>query len=353
MKRVLFLLLIFLVGFVPQRTKAVEGKRAAAVGVVAYVLEATSEKPGLVLPVFPQTVSVSVLESMVSNVEELQRRVEKVYKYNHLTLLKTWKKLFLLPKGQLASGKLSLNRPPIQIDLTVKFPTGAQLPVLLSVTQGEKELSRISYFANWGKTVIVGSPFPTEKTGSARALFIAATYWERDIHGRNDYPHIVDFYEKLNGFVPTGEEDFATRQAIARFFKEQYDLKKSGRTAKISSLRLSSTGGQTAQEPPRFAAYDVPPMPVGGFAAIQKNLSYPENARKNHIEGAVILHVLISKSGRVLKTKILKSVHAEMDSAAVRAIRKTKWTPAFRKKNGKKIPVQVWVSIPVVFRLKE
>lgn len=98
-----------------------------------------------------------------------------------------------------------------------------------------------------------------------------------------------------------------------------------------------------------FVAYDEPPRPIGGFAAIQRALRYPEIARKAGIEGRVIVHVLVSEKGDVIKTKILKSLgHSGCDEAAVNAIKSVKWKPALQRDK----PVKVWVSIPVIFKLK-
>ncbi len=106
---------------------------------------------------------------------------------------------------------------------------------------------------------------------------------------------------------------------------------------------------EEAEETPIFVAYDEPPQPIGGFAAIQQNLVYPEIARKAGVEGRVYVNVLIDEQGNVIDTKILKSLgNNGCDEAAVAAIRKAKWKPA--KQRDK--PVKVWVGIPVVFKLK-
>ena len=98
-----------------------------------------------------------------------------------------------------------------------------------------------------------------------------------------------------------------------------------------------------------FVAYDEPPAPIGGFAAIQKKLVYPEIARKAGVEGRVYVNVLIDEKGNVVNTKILKSLgNNGCDEAAVAAIKAVKWKPA--KQRDK--PVKVWVGIPVVFKLK-
>lgn len=104
-----------------------------------------------------------------------------------------------------------------------------------------------------------------------------------------------------------------------------------------------------AGDTPIFVAYDEPPAPIGGFAAIQSKLVYPEIARKAGVEGRVYVNVLIDERGSVIATKILKSLgNNGCDEAAEAAIKQVKWQPA--KQRDK--PVKVWVGIPVVFKLK-
>ncbi len=110
---------------------------------------------------------------------------------------------------------------------------------------------------------------------------------------------------------------------------------------------------QTTAAPPdtaktEFESFDAPPQPISGFAAIQKNLVYPETARQEKIEGRVIVQAVIDESGDVVSTEVIKSIHPDMDKAAVKAIEETKWEPAL--KDGK--PVKVQVSMPVGFKLK-
>jgi len=98
-----------------------------------------------------------------------------------------------------------------------------------------------------------------------------------------------------------------------------------------------------------FVPYDDPPQPIGGFAAIQRNLQYPEIARKAGVEGRVMVHVQIDEKGNVVNTKILQSLgNNGCDEAAIEAIKKVRWKPAMQRDR----PVKVWVAIPVVFKLK-
>ncbi|MDW7682144.1 MAG: energy transducer TonB [bacterium] len=98
-----------------------------------------------------------------------------------------------------------------------------------------------------------------------------------------------------------------------------------------------------------FVPYDEPPEPIGGFAAIQRNLKYPEIARKAGIEGTVIIYAQISDKGDVIRTRVIKALgQSGCNEAAIEAIQSVKWRPA--KQRDK--PVTVWVSVPVRFKLK-
>jgi len=99
---------------------------------------------------------------------------------------------------------------------------------------------------------------------------------------------------------------------------------------------------------PVFVAYDEPPKPVGGFAAIQWSVIYTEAARRLGIEGRVVVHVFVCKTGVVTDSRILQSLGYGLDETAVSAVKSVKWIPAMQRDS----PVSVWVAIPVIFRLK-
>jgi len=99
----------------------------------------------------------------------------------------------------------------------------------------------------------------------------------------------------------------------------------------------------------KFVAYDEAPKPVGGFAAIQKNLVYPETARKTGVEGRVVVNIHIDVNGNVTEAKIQQSLGENgCNEAAINALKSVKWEPA--KQDGN--PVSVWIGVPVVFKLK-
>ncbi len=99
----------------------------------------------------------------------------------------------------------------------------------------------------------------------------------------------------------------------------------------------------------RFIPYDEAPEPIGGFAAIQRNVIYPEIAQEAGIEGTVVIQAFIDEEGDVGRCEVLKGIpNTGLNEAAIDAIKKTKFKPALQRDRK----VGVWISIPVVFKLK-
>jgi len=128
--------------------------------------------------------------------------------------------------------------------------------------------------------------------------------------------------------------------------------KKEDATVSISDTQVQSEAPATQKaddETPAFIPYDEAPSPIGGYAAIQKRLTYPALAKKAGIEGKVVVYAFINEKGDVIKTKIAESLgNNGCDEAAVKAIKSVKWKPALSKDKN----VAVWVAVPVKFTLK-
>ena len=98
----------------------------------------------------------------------------------------------------------------------------------------------------------------------------------------------------------------------------------------------------------RFIAYEEPPQPIGGFAAIQRNVVYPEIAQEAGIEGIVIVRAFVNEYGKVTQCEILKGVpNTTLDDAAIAAVKKTLFKPAKQRDRN----VGAWISIQVKFQL--
>jgi TonB family protein len=74
---------------------------------------------------------------------------------------------------------------------------------------------------------------------------------------------------------------------------------------------------------------------------------YPQSAIKKKITGLVILRVLVSKTGKPIKTLIIKADNKIFIEPAKEAAMKTTFTPAI--KNGQ--PVLCWINIPFKFTI--
>ena len=70
---------------------------------------------------------------------------------------------------------------------------------------------------------------------------------------------------------------------------------------------------------------------------------YPEKCKKEGIEGTVVLEIKIDEAGNVMDVQVLKSVHPDIDKAAIEAIKKWKYKPVL--KDGKPAPVVFAVTI--------
>lgn len=79
-------------------------------------------------------------------------------------------------------------------------------------------------------------------------------------------------------------------------------------------------------------------------------LDYPEEARRQGMEGTVQVRVRVNRDGRVEETAIaLSSGNCLLDSAAVRTAQTFRFSPAM--KDGQ--AVRSWVLVPVEFRFRD
>ena len=106
--------------------------------------------------------------------------------------------------------------------------------------------------------------------------------------------------------------------------------------------------GEEKQEQEIFVVVENSPELIGGLAALQGEVEYPEFAKKAGIEGRVFVQFVVDENGNVQNPKVTRGVHKLLNQEALRAVRKMKFKPG--KQRGK--PVKVQMSLPVTFRLK-
>lgn len=101
-----------------------------------------------------------------------------------------------------------------------------------------------------------------------------------------------------------------------------------------------------------YGAVDVMPEYFGGvnamFDFIQKNVNYPESAKKKGIEGRVFVQFVVEKDGSLSSFQVLRGVNDELNDEAIRVLKMMpKWKPGM--KDGK--PVRVQYTMPFKFQL--
>jgi periplasmic protein TonB len=91
-----------------------------------------------------------------------------------------------------------------------------------------------------------------------------------------------------------------------------------------------------------YTTVDVQPEFPGGYKALgkivdgRKNHKYPEEARKNKIEGKVVVQFIINEDGSCSNFEVVKGIGYGCDEAAVEAFKKMpNWRPAMI--NGKPV----------------
>ena len=127
----------------------------------------------------------------------------------------------------------------------------------------------------------------------------------------------------------------------------------------VESLPNNSEADKAISQTPSVAADSVvlttveklPEFP-GGIVEFMKwltaNLRYPEYARKNKIEGKVVVSFIVNKDGTIASPRIQQSADPLLDKEALRVIRlMPKWKPGTMDAK----PCRTMFAIPVIFKI--
>lgn len=98
----------------------------------------------------------------------------------------------------------------------------------------------------------------------------------------------------------------------------------------------------------------MPEFPEGGMAGLMqylnKNIRYPEAAKKAGVQGRVTVQFVVEKDGSISNVSTLRGMEPDLDKEAIRVISEMpKWKPGTQRGE----PVRVRYTVPVVFRLSE
>jgi TonB family protein len=98
---------------------------------------------------------------------------------------------------------------------------------------------------------------------------------------------------------------------------------------------------------------EMPQFPGGGMDAmiqwIAQHMKYPEQAKKDGIQGTVFVGYIVNKAGKVESVEVESSAHPLLDAEAVRVVAAMPdWTPGTQR--GKAVDVRL--VVPIKFSLK-
>ena len=112
-------------------------------------------------------------------------------------------------------------------------------------------------------------------------------------------------------------------------------------------LMVSGCASTPKIDPERMVG-EHPPEMIGGMQALYNVLRYPDSARRNNIQGTVVLEYVVNEDGRAEDIRVVQGINNELDTEAINALRRVRHKPGM--KDG--VPVPVKITLPVVFRLQ-
>ncbi|MCH8494771.1 MAG: TonB family protein [Balneolales bacterium] len=115
------------------------------------------------------------------------------------------------------------------------------------------------------------------------------------------------------------------------------------------SLNDNFDGGFiTAASDSVFMVVEKMPEPIGGMMAIYEHVRYPDSARRDGIQGRVVIQFVVNEEGNVEDPQVIRSVREDVDSAALQAIKNVRFSPGLQRGQ----PVKVQFQLPIEFRIQ-
>lgn len=114
--------------------------------------------------------------------------------------------------------------------------------------------------------------------------------------------------------------------------------------------------GQDKEEPFYWGNHgrEIPPSFPGGEAEmhrfIESKFYYPPSALKDSIQGRVAVRFRVRKTGDIDSVRVIRGIHPDCDKVAMDIVKAMpKWISGSQM--DKK--VDVWFTLPIIFRLKD
>lgn len=140
----------------------------------------------------------------------------------------------------------------------------------------------------------------------------------------------------------TEVKDSTTATNVAQTPKEEVEV------APATEETTSTSPNETI-----FEIVEVMPQYPGGMEAclkyLSKEIDYPKKAQDAGQQGRVIVQMVVSKKGKIIDPRIVRSVSPELDAEAIRVVKSMPdWKPGTQRGQA----VNVKYTIPIMFKLK-
>lgn len=116
-------------------------------------------------------------------------------------------------------------------------------------------------------------------------------------------------------------------------------------------IEMCDSGEVDTSQTVRFVEHTVQPRLLNADRlgrAIQQE--YPRELREAGVGGTTVVQILVSEEGRVQDQVVVESSgNADLDSAALRAVRVASFSPARNRDRN----VALWIELPVTFRARQ
>lgn len=251
------------------------------------------------------------------------------------------KALYVIPVAALALSAFATPEIVSPIEGMVSEPESKGMENYLTSQAAMEENRQNAATMEILKTPVAGNRLPADAT-----YYVDGEKMERGIAVRR----IVDGREVVL-ITRKGENGKETVTVVGSSKNDAVDeakalLRKEG----VQQLNVKNEGANDNDSIYNVVSENAE-FPGGNMAAsnwISKNMKYPEECRKQGIEGRVVIKFVVNKDGSIVDAEAVKSPHPALAEEGLRVVKSMpKWKPA---KEGGKV-VRSRFNIPIVFKL--
>jgi TonB family protein len=248
-----------------------------------------------------------------------------------------------------------------QID-TIKtyYPNGnlqSQIVYENNIRQGDAsfywENGKLKEKSNYVNDKVTGTVIAYYENGNIKEMFslengrmTGVTSYYDSTGKLNEDVIFEDGIRKGQEFLLVGEYREEDYQKLLAEWKNR-QLKKNNSENNFSLPPAEDEKKIMDDDPAYYMNAEIMPEPIGGMNTIYKKLIYPEDAKKNNIEGTVKILAFIEKNGEVSSAQVLEGIGYGCDETARLSVYYTRFKPGLQK--GQRVKVQM--VIPIEFKL--